>query len=95
MYGFVFAFLGLLAAIPFSVLTLASAAGSTSYAASQAEVPLNVAAGFGIPAVFLGLGGLVLLPLLYGIVGFVVGFLHALIYNFIAGFAGGLMIETD
>lgn len=38
---------------------------------------------------------LVLMPLIYGAIGFVAGALGALIYNVCAGFIGGIVIEVD
>jgi len=45
------------------------------------------------PAVF-GVAFIFLLPVMYGLMGFVLGCLGALIYNFIAGKIGGLELET-
>lgn len=95
MYGFISAFVGILVGLPITVVAVAGAVGSTALAASSAETSLGTAASLGLPAALLGVGAIVVLPLGYGIVGFVVGFFHALVYNFVAGFAGGLTIETD
>ncbi len=45
-------------------------------------------------AMFFGMGAIILLPLLYGAIGFISGALSALIYNLVAGVAGGLEIEV-
>ena len=95
MFGLVFGFLGLLIGIPISLGALFAAGGSTVLASSGAEGSLQGAAALGIPAVFIGVGAIVLLPLVYGLFGFVVGFVHALVYNVVAGFAGGLVLETE
>lgn len=41
----------------------------------------------------LGIGILIMVPLFYGVIGFVAGFLSALAYNFIASKVGGAEIE--
>lgn len=95
MSAFVGALLGLLAGIPVSLLAFASARGSTVLAGSGVEDSLSTASGLGVPAIFLGVGAIVIFPLLYGFVAFVSGVIHALVYNFVAGFVGGLVLETD
>jgi len=51
---------------------------------------------FGRPTTMVvGLGGLLILPLVYWIIGAVVGVLMALIYNIAAGWFGGLEIEYE
>jgi hypothetical protein len=42
-----------------------------------------------------GIGAIVLLPLFYGVMGFVVGAVTSVIYNFVAGVTGGLEIEVQ
>lgn len=42
-----------------------------------------------------GVAGVVVLPLLYGVIGFIGGMLQALIYNLAAGVIGGIRIETE
>ncbi len=48
-----------------------------------------------LPAMFVGVGAIVLLPILYGIVGFIGGMIYALLYNLVAGFVGGLELELE
>lgn len=38
---------------------------------------------------------LVMMPFIYGVVGFLAGALLAVIYNFLAGFIGGIELEID
>lgn len=47
---------------------------------------MNWLAGFGI-------AGLIVVPLLYGMMGFIGGAINALIYNVIAGLTGGIELE--
>lgn len=42
-----------------------------------------------------GAGAIVVLPILYGILGFIGGLIGGALYNWIAGFAGGIVIETE
>lgn len=43
----------------------------------------------------LGLAGLVIIPLIYGLIGWLLGALIAIIYNLSAGWLGGLEIEYE
>jgi hypothetical protein len=42
-----------------------------------------------------GLGAIIILPIFYGLLGFLLGLLTAWIYNLIARFTGGLKIEIE
>jgi hypothetical protein len=42
-----------------------------------------------------GVGAVIFLPLLYGCFGFIGGLLTAAIYNLVAGWCGGVEIETQ
>ncbi len=46
-------------------------------------------------AMFGGVMGIIVLPILYGIFGFIGGLIQAFIYNLAAGFVGGIRIETE
>ena len=56
---------------------------------SQNEGP---GAGFGIIG---GLMAIVLMPIFYGVIGFVFGALYALIYNVASGFVGGIELQLE
>jgi hypothetical protein len=43
----------------------------------------------------LGLGGFVLIPVIYGICGFISGALIAVLYNLVAGWTGGIAIDLE
>jgi hypothetical protein len=45
--------------------------------------------------IFMGLGAVVLLPIAYGIMGIIGGYIAAWLFNFSAGKVGGIEIETE
>lgn len=49
----------------------------------------------GLFAIGGGLAAVIILPILYGVFGFIGGIIQAFIYNLAAGFVGGLRIETE
>ncbi|TYT27368.1 hypothetical protein FZO89_14485 [Luteimonas viscosa] len=49
----------------------------------------------GLAALGGGIVGLIALPILYGIAGFIGGLIQAVIYNLAAGVIGGIRIETE
>ncbi len=49
-------------------------------------------AGFGIIG---GLAVIVIVPIFYGIIGFIFGALYALIYNIASGFVGGIELQLE
>ncbi|MDF1839150.1 MAG: hypothetical protein P1V35_14880, partial [Planctomycetota bacterium] len=71
------------------------AAGSSTAAANNAQDALHTAASVGIPAAFVGVGAIIAIPIFYGLASFIGGMIYALIYNFVAGWVGGLVLETD
>ncbi len=52
----------------------------------------GAAGGVGIG---MGLAYMILLPIIYGVIGFIFGALGALIYNVAAGFVGGIELELE
>jgi hypothetical protein len=46
-----------------------------------------------VPAMFLGIGALIFVPLFYGFFAFITGLIYAAIYNFLAGIVGGLELD--
>lgn len=51
--------------------------------------------GGALPFAGMGLLAVVVMPVMYGIFGFVGGVVQAAIYNVAAGFVGGIRIETE
>ena len=70
------------------IVALMSAAG----VALQAGPERNAQA---IPAIFVGVGAVIFIPLFYGIFGFITGVIYAVLYNVIAGMVGGLELEFE
>ena len=48
-----------------------------------------------LPAMFVGVGAIIFLPIFYGVFSFITGILYAWFYNMIAGFVGGLELELE
>lgn len=42
-----------------------------------------------------GFMGIIIMPILYGIFGFIAGVIQSFIYNIAAGFVGGIRIEAE
>jgi hypothetical protein len=79
--GLIQAFIGLVAGLFLSLIAV------FGIVAGGGE---GVAAG-----VITGLGAVVILPLMYGVMGFLAGVIGALIYNVVAAMAGGIELETE
>ena len=75
---------GLLGAAMFALLSLAGGVIQQQQAGGN---------GLPIPAIFFGVGSIIILPILYGIFGFIGGMIYALLYNLVAMLVGGLELE--
>ncbi len=42
-----------------------------------------------------GVGAIVFLPVFYGVMGFITGAISAVVYNFVAGYVGGVELEFE
>ena len=80
--GALYAVLGLLAG---GLLSLAAMAGG--FADGDSE--------FGVMGPLFGIGAIILLPILYGCLGFLGALLMTWLYNVAAGIVGGLEIHTE
>jgi hypothetical protein len=87
--GLLYALMGLLFGACISLFMMA--AGSLA-GGPWADTPQLGGAMFG--AIF-GVGAIVFLPIFYGVMGFVFGGIGAAIYNVVAGWIGGIEIETQ
>ena len=52
-------------------------------------------AAFGSAAGGLGLAAIIVLPIIYGIMGFVSGAIGAFLYNLFAGWVGGIEVDLE
>ena len=84
--GGIYGVIGLIIGAFISLLALAGAAiGGT-----QANEP-----GAAVVGALMGVGAVIILPILYGVMGFVGGLLAAFLYNLFAGVFGGIELEVD
>lgn len=79
-----YAAIGLIAGLFISLLSLIGAAAA-----------LGGQHGGGAMGALFGVGSIVLLPLFYGVLGFIGGAISAFIYNLVAGVVGGIEIEVE
>lgn len=78
--GILYGIVGLLFAPVFALMTLLSPA-----------LPEDQRTGM----MAFGLGAIVMFPIIYAVMGFIVGILGALLYNLVARWVGGLEVEVD
>lgn len=83
--GVLYAGVGLIIGALFSLIGLAGFAGGM---ASESSGGALVSALFGV-------GAIVVLPIFYGVMGFVVTLVSAWLFNIAAGIAGGVEIEVS
>jgi len=88
LYGGISAAMGLLIG---ACIALVAALGGM--AGAMRESGTGLGAG-GLGAIF-GVGAIIILPLLYGILGLVMGAIAAALYNLFAGMFGGIELETE
>ena len=80
--GVLYAFLGLLVGVFFTLAALAGA-----FASNRPD-----STGFGM--VF-GVGAIVIFPILYAVIGFIFSLIGAALYNVIAGLVGGVELDVQ
>ena len=78
---------GLLIGACFSLFALALG----GLAATASDDPI----GGGLISTMLGAGAIIVLPILYGIFGFIGGLIYAFIFNVAAKFTGGLVVDAS
>lgn len=81
--GALYALLGLIIGASTALFSLLGAAGSSD------------GMGAALGGVFVGVGSIIFLPLLYGLLAFVGGLISAALYNLVSGFIGGIEIEVE
>jgi hypothetical protein len=80
--GAIYAALGLIVGAVFALMAVL---GPTLAAEAFDSMMGGAALGF-----LFGIGGLIIMPVLYGVMGFIGGAISALVYNVVAGSIGGL-----
>jgi hypothetical protein len=80
--GLVYVAIGLIVGLLFAAVSLMGGL------ASARPAGLGFGAGFGVAAI-------IIMPILYGCIGFVMTLIAAAVYNWAAGVAGGIQIQTD
>jgi len=82
--GVVYAFLGLCFGALFSLIGMA---GAFAFDRSQAPFPFA--------GLMFGAGAIIVLPIFYGIIGFIFSLIGAALYNLVAGWVGGVEVEMQ
>src|SRR4030067_2628526 len=83
--GIIYAVLGLLVGIFISMLAVLG--GFASSLTSESSSP--------IIGMFLGVGAIIILPIFYAILGFIIGAIVAWLYNVFAGVVGGIELDLQ
>lgn len=84
--GLLYLVMGIFPGIMFALMAMAGAAAPQQPGAP--ENPFLLFAGLGVAAI-------IVMPIMYGIMGFIGGIICAAIYNVIASMAGGLELEFE
>jgi hypothetical protein len=83
--GALYAVMGLIGGSIFAAISLASAGLMSS---TNSDMPSWLGPMFGV-------GAIVIFPILYGVMGLIIGALTAVVYNLVAAMAGGLDLEVQ
>ena len=83
--GVLYALLGLIFGALFTCISLFGALAARSVFGE----------GGGDFGALFGIGAIIVLPILYGILGFIGGAIMAALYNLVAGWVGGIELETQ
>jgi len=84
--GALYALMGLVLGAIMSLISILGAVVST---AGTTQGPNAVA------SMLFGVGAIVLLPVFYGVMGFIGGIIGAALYNFVSSFVGGIQVELS
>lgn len=82
--GLLYAIIGLLFGALFSLIAMA---GATFAASAGEEAPFI--------GLLFGAGAFIVLPIVYGVMGFIMTAIMAVIYNVLAGMVGGIRVELE
>ena len=89
MMGVLYACMGL---IFLPIFMLAAAAGAFAQHAQGGQAS-SAAPGAVVAGIMFGMG--IFMPVIYGVLGFVIGVVGAAIYNLVAGWIGGIEVEVE
>jgi len=81
VFGVMYGILGLLFGAIFSCISLIGGAAAS-------DVMGDAAVG-----ILFGVGAIITMPILYAVMGFIVGIISSVIYNLVAGWIGGIEME--
>jgi len=89
MYGLLMFIFGLVFGVIYGLILIVFGA------AISAMAPGRDGAAGGVSTVVMGIAMMIGLPLFYGVLGFIMGAIGALIYNGVAGVIGGVKFELE
>ena len=89
MYGLLMFIFGLVFGVIYGLILIVFGA------AISALGPNSDATAGGVGTVAMGVGMMIGLPIFYGLLGFIMGAIGALIYNAVAGIIGGVKFELE
>ena len=89
MYGLLMFIFGLIFGVIYGLILIVFGA------AISALGPGSDATAGGVSTVVMGIAMMIGLPIFYGILGFIMGAIGALIYNAVAGIIGGIKFELE
>jgi hypothetical protein len=88
MYGLLMFIFGLVFGVIYGLLLIV-------FGAAMSTLGSRDATAGGVSTVVMGIAMMIGLPLVYGVMGFVMGAIGALIYNAVAGIIGGVKFELE
>ena len=88
MHGLLMFIFGLIIGILYGLFFIVFGAAMSAAGGSDARVG-------GMSSIAAGIGFMIGVPILYGILGFVMGIIGALIYNALSGIIGGIKFELE
>jgi hypothetical protein len=90
MYGLLMFIFGLVFGVVYGLILIVFGAAISAVGGGGSD-----AVAGGVSTVAMGVGMMIGLPLFYGVLGFIMGAIGALIYNVVAGIIGGVKFELE
>jgi hypothetical protein len=88
MHGLLMFIFGLIIGILYGLFFIVFGAAMSAAGGSDARVG-------GVSSIVAGIGFMIGVPILYGVLGFIMGIIGALIYNALSGIIGGIKFELE